>query len=246
MDERQQTWLLNILQANQGKEFVRRILDIQAGRPSPQIENADGSHSTHLMAESDNTAFPMIQQLPNQENVGGLLSQINGVSEREPYQSELDYFKSNPTVSGMATEDGRVIINPYSNLNDAERNAVRQNESARVLMRQRGEPSFSLTPEQSAQFEGTPYASASDTDRAATIAARLFSGDPSGKTPTPEQSAYVQQLRGSGGGLLTQFEDWRKALGSARQNNNAIDFNTPQEAGLFAQNYKHFWPKDKR
>lgn len=65
-----------------------------------------------------------IPQLPKQQTI-----------ERTPYQSELDYFKANPTVAGMATEDNRVIINPYSNLTKDEKNSVFQNEKARIIMR---------------------------------------------------------------------------------------------------------------
>ena len=51
---------------------------------------------------------------------------------REPYASELDYFKKNPSVSGMATEDNKVILNPYSNLKPEEYKAVVINETARL------------------------------------------------------------------------------------------------------------------
>jgi hypothetical protein len=75
-------------------------------------------------------------QLPKQQTV-----------ERTPYQSELDYFKANPTVAGMATEDNRVIINPYSNLTKDEKNSVFQNEKARIIMRtdEKAKPKFLLT-----------------------------------------------------------------------------------------------------
>ena len=39
---------------------------------------------------------------------------------RDPFASELDYFKKNPTVSGMATEDNKIILNPYAKLNKEE------------------------------------------------------------------------------------------------------------------------------
>ena len=54
---------------------------------------------------------------------------------REPYPSELEYFKSNPHVGGMATEDNRVITNPFSGLNDVQNKAIILNESSRLYYR---------------------------------------------------------------------------------------------------------------
>jgi hypothetical protein len=53
-------------------------------------------------------------------------------------------------------------------------------------------PRFALTPEQESAF--AKY-SDNPVDRASTVAARILSGDPSALSPTPEQTAYVQQLR---------------------------------------------------
>ena len=116
--------------------------------------------------------------------------------ERSPYQSELDYFKANPRVGGMAAEDGLIIINPYSALSDAEKNAVRLNEAARLYMRMNGAPGFALTDEQRQKLIGTGYENMDPGTQAATIAARIMSGDPSGGAPTPEQRAFVEALRG--------------------------------------------------
>ena len=116
---------------------------------------------------------------------------------RKPYQSELDYFRANPNVGGMATEDSRVILNPYSNLSPDEQAAVAENEAARVYMKSNTEnaPTFELTPEQSEYLGTTTYVDADESDRRATIAARILSGDPSAGTATPEQSEYVNRLR---------------------------------------------------
>lgn len=113
---------------------------------------------------------------------------------REPFQSELDYFQKNPHVAGMAAEDDRIIMNPFSKLSDTEKQAVIMNEAARVHMRQGliPAPTFALTPEQEAAFSGY---SADPRDRAATVAARILSGDPSALQPTPEQLEYVKGLR---------------------------------------------------
>jgi hypothetical protein len=125
-------------------------------------------------------------QLPKQQTV-----------ERTPYQSELDYFKANPTVAGMATEDNRVIINPYSNLTKDEKNSVFQNEKARIIMRtdEKAKPRFLLTDEQKKFLDGTTYKNAAPQDRAATIAARILTGDPSAGKPTKEQLEFVNKLK---------------------------------------------------
>ena len=110
------------------------------------------------------------------------------------YPGEDDYFKKNPHVAGMAAEDNRIIMNPYSKLNDTEKQAVMLNEAARVHMRTglMPPPRFALTPEQESAF--AKY-SQDPVDRASTIAARILSGDPSALKPTSEQQDYVQQLR---------------------------------------------------
>jgi len=116
---------------------------------------------------------------------------------RKPFPSELEYFKKNPKVSGMATEDNAVIINPYSPLSDAEKQAVAQNEMARVLIRtgKVPKPNFSLTKEQKDFLGTTSYKNAKEEDQQATIAARLFSGDPTSGVETQEQKDYIRLLR---------------------------------------------------
>ena len=115
---------------------------------------------------------------------------------RDPVDTELEYFKNNPTVTGMATEDNKVILNPYSKLSSKEKEAVALNEAARVRMRTNPEltPNFELTPEQTKFLNSNTYSKASDTDRKATIAARILSGDPSAGTPTEEQNQFVDRL----------------------------------------------------
>ena len=43
---------------------------------------------------------------------------------REPYQSELDFFRTRPEVAGMATEDKRIILNPFNNFNEKQKDYV--------------------------------------------------------------------------------------------------------------------------
>jgi len=109
------------------------------------------------------------------------------------YPGEDKYFKENPTVTGMAAEDDKIILNPYSTLTDSEKEAVMLNEAARVHMRRNFDPPrFELTPEQQERLGS--YSENVD-DIRQTIAARVLSGDPSAGEPTPEQQEYVQKLR---------------------------------------------------
>lgn len=118
-------------------------------------------------------------------------------AERKPYQSELDFFKKNTHVAGMASEDNRVVANPYSKISPEEMQAVKLNEFARLHMRKNGAPEFQLTNEQAAFLNGGSYKDAAHSDRASTIAARILSGDPSAGTPSDEQLNYVNTLRAS-------------------------------------------------
>ena len=115
-----------------------------------------------------------------------------GVPMRQPYASEDDFFKRNPNVSGMATKDNAVILNPYSTLDERQKRAVAINEAARVVMRKEAHlrPDFDLTPEQVKAFAS--YGSSDD--QKATVAARIFSGDDSALDVTPEQRAFVDRL----------------------------------------------------
>jgi hypothetical protein len=116
---------------------------------------------------------------------------------RNPEDSELKYFKSNPTVSGMAAEDNKIILNPYSKLSKSEKDAVALNEYGRIVMRTNPEfaPNFKLTDEQSKFLGSNTYKDAPEQDRLATIAARLLSGDPSAGTPTIDQLKFVNSLK---------------------------------------------------
>lgn len=118
---------------------------------------------------------------------------------RDPEASELDYFKNNPNVTGMATDDNRIILNPFSKLTDREKELVALNEAARIKMRTDANlaPNFELTPAQAEFLNSNIYKQASDQDRKATIAARILTGDPSAGTPTEEQNQFVDRLHKS-------------------------------------------------
>lgn len=130
------------------------------------------------------------------------------------HPGENDYFKSNPHVTGMAAETGDVILNPYSS-NDINKNAVARNEALRLWMRDNSvTPDFQVTPQQRNNFVGTSYEN-DDPALRQTIAARIYSGDPSAAA-TDEQRAYVDQMvqaaslkangagEYAGGGVITE------------------------------------------
>jgi len=115
------------------------------------------------------------------------------------YSGEDEFFKANPNVRGMATEDNQVIINPYSSLTDEEKQGIIINESARLAMRNGYKrPTFDLTPEQKEFFntinDGKPY-STDEQDIKETIIGRILSGDDSAGNVTPEQKKYAEELQ---------------------------------------------------
>jgi hypothetical protein len=111
------------------------------------------------------------------------------------YPGELDYFRANPHVAGMAAEDDRVILNPYSRNTSQEQEAVRRNEAARIWMRNNPHlaPSFGMTAGQQNFFKGSAYENNLQPMRE-TLAARLLTGDPSAGQPTRAQNGYVQNV----------------------------------------------------
>lgn len=120
-------------------------------------------------------------------------SLFGGIQQRQPYPSENDYFKGNPNVGGMAAEDNRVVLNPFSSLSPQEMEAIKRNEAARAYMRMHNvQPTFDMTPEQQTAFGGY---SPNSLDQRSTIAARIMSGDPSAGNYTPDQSGFVNLLR---------------------------------------------------
>jgi len=113
---------------------------------------------------------------------------------REPYQSEKDYFQKNKNVAGYADfNNNKVVLNPFSNLSDIEKNAVIKNEKTRLFIRKNNVPlDFSLTPEQENAFVNY----GSDLNKKETIIARIVSGDPSAGNFTPEQKEIADKIAG--------------------------------------------------
>ena len=164
-------------------DYPYRLSDLQPG----------GLLGLQQPPQSPNTLAGMLGATanPNMMAQGARLPPAVGGLLRQPYPSESDYFKTNPRVTGMASEDNRVVLNPHSSMTPNERRSVTMNETARLFMRQHGAPTFELTPEQQQRFGGY---SQDPNDIRATIAARILSGDPSAGQPTPEQLEYVRQL----------------------------------------------------
>lgn len=120
---------------------------------------------------------------------------------REPFESEVKWFRSNPEVAGMASYgDGSVVLNPFSNLSESEKAKVIENEGIRLWQNQnKVKYGFDVTPEQEASFKGTAYEGKADALRE-TIVGRILSGDPSAGFVTPEQSMAAEWTRQIMGG----------------------------------------------
>jgi len=119
------------------------------------------------------------------------MDKIFGYEIRSPFESELEFFKNNPKVSGMAAEDGRIILNPFSDLDSASMRSVAANEAARLLMRENKiKPDFDVTEEQRKAFQGSGYEDNEDALKE-TILARAVSGDPSAGKLTPRQKEWA-------------------------------------------------------
>lgn len=113
---------------------------------------------------------------------------------KDLYPGEDDFFRQNPHVGGMASESGHIILNPYSPA-EVNHDAVARNEALRLLLREtKTVPQFEVSPRQRQFFGGTSY-DGNDDDMKATIAARIYSRDPSANA-TPEQQQWVDGFLG--------------------------------------------------
>ena len=120
---------------------------------------------------------------------------------RDPYPSEVEWFRSNPTVGGYAAPDNKVVVNPFTTLSPEEIQGLIENESARIFMRQNyaARPttqSFPLT-EQQQQLPYPESAPPQEPQHAlrSTVAARMLAGDPSAGTNTQAQEKFLEELR---------------------------------------------------
>lgn len=118
---------------------------------------------------------------------------------RKATESERKYFKNNPKVEGMMSQDSdQVVLKPkeMSKLTPRERRAVVDNENFRLFLRKKKPKlNFKLTDEQRKNLSGTTYDKAGEYQRKATILARIKTGDPSGGKATKEQTTLLKQLK---------------------------------------------------
>jgi hypothetical protein len=121
--------------------------------------------------------------------------QVYGYAVRNPYKSEDTWFAMNTNVTGMAAEDGRIVLNPYSGLSDENKAAVAKNEAIRLFMREnKVDPQFKVTPQQAKAFQGTAYATNEPAMRQ-TLVSRILTGDPSAGSVTEEQRKAADQIK---------------------------------------------------
>lgn len=119
---------------------------------------------------------------------------IYGYQIRKPFAGEDKYFKSRPDVGGMAAEDGKIVLNPYSSLKEQEKMQVAKNEAIRLWIRDnKPELPFDVTKEQAKVFSKTEYGSNPQALKE-TIVARILTGDPSARVATPEQQSFANKL----------------------------------------------------
>lgn len=118
---------------------------------------------------------------------------IYGYQIRKPFTGEDKFFKGRPEVGGMAAEDGKIVLNPYSSLKEQEKMQVAKNEAIRLWMRDnKTQIPFNVTKEQSKAFSGTEYGSNPQALKE-TIVARFLTGDQSSMA-TPEQQSFANKI----------------------------------------------------
>jgi hypothetical protein len=171
---------------------------------------------------------------------------IYSYSERGLYPVEEKLFKERTDVAGMATEDNRVIINPYSPISKDMKDLVRTNETARLAMRNGyPRPDFELTPKQQEFYStiqnGKPY-SEDLQDIKETIAARVMTGDDSAQDYTKEQEMYADKLFD----VLKKSKEYatgmkgmmKSKIGMAKAFEQDPKFDSSEESEYFSKNYK--------
>lgn len=120
---------------------------------------------------------------------------VNSYGIRTPFESELQFFQKRPEVAGMATEDGKIILNPFSANSEQEQQAVAQNEALRLFMNEnKVMPSFGLTKAQKEMFKGSEYETNEQAAKQSLIA-RYLTGDPSASNLTKEQIESANMLK---------------------------------------------------
>lgn len=122
---------------------------------------------------------------------------ILGYEIRDPFAGESEFFKKRPEVGGMAAEDGKIVLNPFSPLKDSEKMLVAKNEAIRLWLRDnKVEPKFNVTPEQMKMFTNTEYGKPENEQALKhTLIARFLTGDPSAGQMTDMQKEWVNWVQ---------------------------------------------------
>jgi len=161
------------------------------------------------------------------------------IVRQDLYSGEDKYFKENPNVAGMMTEDNRVIINPYSKLTDEEKDTVRINETLRLNFKQDNiVPNIEISEEQRSFFKGTPYEN-NEAAMKQTIMARILTGDPSAK-------ATEEQLKEAETDLFKAYKENIDHWGSVvpASDEDKLKYNLPEESYLLVKGKQHkTWDK---
>jgi DNA-binding sugar fermentation-stimulating protein len=117
-----------------------------------------------------------------------------GYTTRKSNDEENCWFKKNISISGFASEDKFIVLNPYAKLNSIEMNAVCLNEAIRLFMRDKTiTPKIKLTKRQIDFFKNTAYEGCI-MEMKQTIIARIISGDPSAQNFTPSQRKVADEI----------------------------------------------------
>lgn len=123
-----------------------------------------------------------------------MVSSHFGYQQREANQEESEWFEANANISGYASDDGYIVINPFSNLSKKELEGVCINEAIRLFMREHEiSPKIQLTQLQTDFFKGTAYEGMPDAAKQ-TIIARIISGDPSALDYTTHQKKVANEI----------------------------------------------------
>ena len=123
------------------------------------------------------------------------VEKIYGYEVRNPHDSEKEWFESNLNTPAMSTQDGKIIFNPFVEINNKQRKGLLINEASRLWMKQNDfAPKFSPTIEQLDSFKGTPYEN-KPMDISHTIIGRILSNDKSAGAITTEQQKAADFVR---------------------------------------------------
>lgn len=107
---------------------------------------------------------------------------------------EVNWFSDNINISGYASDDGYIVLNPFSKLSKREIEGVCINEAIRLFMHEyQITPRIRLTRLQVLFFNGTHYEK-KISEIKKTVIARIIAGDPSAQNFTPHQNKIANEI----------------------------------------------------